>query len=210
MNGRLERMADDSEYSRPDGVLGSFEPVVEPFAAYTPPPPTVPPEVREAFGRPSGAGAYAPPAEDRLPPRHINPAVPVQAGSAETFGRTPAATDEGFDPPPGTRIAPSGRPPESPWWKADAHRDPWRDPSSPSWLGRPAIFAAGRLEQLDPEADTEQEDVPFAAVDDDEPAEKDGPQPRGAGPVRPVGPAARPGRGARRRSDRWRRRVLDL
>jgi S1-C subfamily serine protease len=112
-----------------------------------------------------------------MSPQPNRPVAPPP-GSLELFGPSPGATD-GFDPVPGTRIAPSGRPPESPWWKADAHRDPWRDPRSPSWLGRPAIFEAGRLEQVDPDIDIEQNDelpVPPAEDDNHEPT---GRAPRG-------------------------------
>jgi S1-C subfamily serine protease len=43
---------------------------------------------------------------------------------------------ESFDPPPGSR--PDPRPtPESPWWKPDAARDPWRDAASQARLGAP-------------------------------------------------------------------------
>jgi S1-C subfamily serine protease len=156
-----------TEYARPDGVFGSFEPLAPAVPAYTPPPPTVSPEERAVFGRPAGAGAYAPPVADRLPPRHANPAQPVPPGAVETFGRTDTATADGFDPAPGTRIGPTGQPAQSPWWKADAHRDPWRDPRSASWLGRPAVFAAGQLEQLDPEADTEHDDELPLGLDDE-------------------------------------------
>ncbi len=78
-------MADDSEYGRPDGVLGSFAPTPEPIPAYTPPPPTVAPEAREAFGRPAGAGPYAPPASDRL------------AATAGAIRRRPVLTGLGRD-----------------------------------------------------------------------------------------------------------------
>jgi S1-C subfamily serine protease len=160
--------AESSEFARPDGVWSSFDPVAAPVVSYTPPPPTVSPQERAVFGRPPGAPAFAPPTADRLPPRHINPAPPVLIGSAETFGRTQSATAAGFDPLPGTRIAPAGRPAESPWWKQDAHRDPWRDPRSDSWLGRPAIFTGGRIEQLDPDADTEIDEADLIAPVDDE------------------------------------------
>jgi S1-C subfamily serine protease len=164
--------AADSEFVRPPGVAGSFARSDEPVPAYQPPPPTVSPEVAAVFGRPFGAGAYAPPAEARLAPRHVS-AAPPPPGSLELFGPTPAATG-GFDPAPGTRIGPTGRPPESPWWKADAHRDPWRDPRSPAWLGRPAIFEAGRLEQVDPDIDIEQDaELPTAPAEEDEPGQSE-------------------------------------
>jgi S1-C subfamily serine protease len=89
---------------------------------------------------------------------------------SQAFAATPDAED-GFAPAPGTRIGPSGPQPESPWWKQDAVRDPWRDPSAPYWLGRGAIFAAGQPAQLDPSLDEEQsaDDVPAATQVEDEP-----------------------------------------
>jgi S1-C subfamily serine protease len=50
---------------------------------------------------------------------------------------------ESFDPPPGA-IRDIAASPESPWWKADADRDPWRDARSPSRLGDPPDFGDGR------------------------------------------------------------------
>jgi S1-C subfamily serine protease len=73
---------------------------------------------------------------------------------AEVFG-TPAAADGGFAPAAGSRLHPSGPPPESPWWHPDARRDPWRDPTSPYWLGSGAVLVAGRPAQLDPAYDHE-------------------------------------------------------
>jgi S1-C subfamily serine protease len=162
--------SDDDGFFRPSGVTGSFAPVAPP-PAYSPPPETIAPEQRAAFERPAGAAAFDPPPSERLPARHGVSAGPVPPGSQERFGATPAATD-GFDPAPGSRIAPAGKAPESPWWKADAHRDPWRDPRSQSWLGRPAVFARGQLEQLEPDADTET-DEEFASLADDDGADTD-------------------------------------
>ncbi len=161
--------SDDAAFERPDGIFGSFAPPA-PEPAYTAPPPTISPEERESYSRPPGGAEFEPPPGERLPPRHGVVTPPVPSGSVETFGRTPAGA-EGFDPVPGTRIAAVGRPAESPWWKADASRDPWRDPGSPSWLGRPAVLAAGQLAQLDPLEDDEMPEEPLAAVADDEPDE---------------------------------------
>ena len=162
---------EQGDFRRPDGVNGSFAPApADPV--YSPPPPTVSPVERAVFGRPPGGAEFAPLAGERIPPRHGVAAPAVPPGSPETFGPSPAAID-GFDPAPGTRIAPAGRPAESPWWKADANRDPWRDPRSPSWLGRPAVLSAGRPEQLDPDEDTEYEEgEPEVAADEDATEEK--------------------------------------
>jgi len=87
---------------------------------------------------------------------------------AEAFGAPPHARD-GFAPEPGTRLPPTGRRPESPWWKEDAPHDPWRNPNSPFWLGRGAIFAGGRPAQLDPTEDQESSEDDFEPAPDDEP-----------------------------------------
>jgi S1-C subfamily serine protease len=157
--------SDDDAYARPDGVFGGFEPQ-PPVVPYSPPPPTGSPQEQAVFGRPPGAGEYAPPPADRVAPRHV-PSAPAPPGAQFAFGRTPGGAG-GFDPAPGTRISPSDGQPESPWWKADAHRDPWRDPRSPAWLGRPAIFVAGQPEQLDPAADDEQDADAVVAIEDEE------------------------------------------
>ncbi len=152
--------APDDAFRRPDGVESAFAPRADP-PPYTPPPATVSPAEREVFGRPGGAGPYQPPPGSRLTAGPMQgPAVPRVTAAA--FGRTTEG-GTGFDAPQGDRIAPSGPPRESPWWKADAERDPWRDPASPFWLGRGAVFAAGQPAQLDPDRDDEtSEDEPLA------------------------------------------------
>jgi S1-C subfamily serine protease len=141
--------ADDS-FTRPEGVDGGFAPRAEP-PPYIPPPPTVSPQERAVFGRPPGVEAFAPAPGERISPRPTEHA-PVPGIFAQAFG-APAGVEDGFDPQPGTRLRPSGPPPESPWWKADAPHDPWRDPNAPYWLGRGAIFTGGRPAQLDPDED---------------------------------------------------------
>jgi S1-C subfamily serine protease len=157
-------VSEDEFFRRPAGLNDAFAPRQDP-PPYTPPPPTVSPEERETYGRPAGAGAYAPPVGDRVPPRETSkPVVPWIM--AEAFGASPEAQD-GFAPEPGTRIEPSGRAPESPWWKRDADRDPWRDPAAAFWLGRGAVFSAGQPAQLDPSEDSEHTDE-----DDEQPEEE--------------------------------------
>jgi S1-C subfamily serine protease len=159
----------DDAYRRPQGIEDSFAPREQP-PNYTPPPPTAPPEERAAYGRPPGAGAYDPAPGQRLAPRPAErPVVPAVA--AQAFGRSPAGSD-GFDAAPGTRIAPSAGAPESPWWKKDADRDPWRDPASPFWLGRGAIFTGGRPGQLDPAQDSEPADDTSEPKDEPDEAPK--------------------------------------
>ena len=148
--------AADGDYARPSGVDDSFAPR-DPEPPYSPPPPTVSPEERAEFGRPAGNDAeFAPLPGERIDPAHRVVVPPVPPGLTREYGRPDGA--EEFDPQPGTRIVPGGREPESPWWKADARRDPWRDPRSPFWLGRPAVFAAGRPSQVLPDEDAEQAD----------------------------------------------------
>jgi S1-C subfamily serine protease len=143
------------EFSRPQGVDAAFDPPeADPEPQYAPAPQTVSPEQRAAFERPPGAPEFAPPPNERIVPQVAAP-PPVPAALAAAFGTSSTATADGFDPAPGTRIGPSGPPAESPWWKADARRDPWRDPNSPYWLGRGAIFAGERPAQLAPEEDDE-------------------------------------------------------
>jgi S1-C subfamily serine protease len=152
---------DDAAFARPPDVEGGFAPRPEP-PPYSQPPPTVSPQERAVFGRPPGADAFAPAPGERLPPRPAEHA-PVPAIFAQAFGPTADAHD-GFAAPPGTRLPPSGNAPQSPWWKADAPRDPWRDPRAPFWLGRGAIFTGGQPEQLEPDQDAEADELAITPV----------------------------------------------
>jgi S1-C subfamily serine protease len=153
------------EFARPDGVEGGFGPRTEP-PPYVAAPPTVSPQERAVFGRPPDAEAFAPAPGERITPQKSEYA-PVPAIFVQAFGATPDARD-GFAPLPGTRLHPAGRPPESPWWKADAPHDPWRDPSSPFWLGRGAIFTGGRPAQVEPDDDQAADEVAFEEPADEE------------------------------------------
>jgi S1-C subfamily serine protease len=153
----------DTDFARPPGVEGPFAARIEP-PRYSPPPPMVSPQEQAVFGRPDASSAFAPAPGERIPPRPAEHA-PVPRMFAEAFGAPPEA-QQGFAPQPGTRIQPSGAAPQSPWWKPDAVRDPWRDPSSNYWLGRGAIFTGGRPEQVDPDADSEA--VEDLAIPDDD------------------------------------------
>jgi len=93
------------------------------------------PRLAGVFGRPAGVeGPFAlsrqHPEPTRVPPRPAPPPV-----LAAAFGR-PDGAAEAFAPPPGSRTG-AGRIPDSPWWKPDAPRDPWRDPASPAYLAGP-------------------------------------------------------------------------
>jgi S1-C subfamily serine protease len=151
----------DDGYARPPGVDGAFAPHIEP-PAYTRPPETVSPQDRAVFSRPAGAGAFDPAPGERISPRPADRA-PVPGIFTEAFGPTEQA-EQGFDPAPGTRLPPRARPPESPWWKADAPHDPWRDPRSPFWLGRGAVFTGARPAQLDPDQDDDADEQLVAPV----------------------------------------------
>jgi S1-C subfamily serine protease len=162
--------AGGAEFARPEGVDTAFAPREAP-PAYTPPPPTASPEEHAVFGRPAGAPPFAPPAGDRVPPRPLDK-PPVSQPLADAFGTPPTARD-GFAPPPGTRIEPSGPQPESPWWKPDAYRDPWRDPNALYWLGRGAVFSGRQPTQLDPAEDEETDlDLPVEPPPDEPKAEE--------------------------------------
>jgi S1-C subfamily serine protease len=174
--GASAAAAEDLAFARPPGVDGGFAREDPPIPAYTPPPATVSPEQRAVFGRPPGASAFAPlPGERIAPTPTVYPPVPPQVAGA--FGRTPAGGD-GFDPPPGGRLVATGPQPESPWWRPHAWLDPWRDPSSPFWLGRGAIFAGGAPEQIDAADDEEHDEQPAPVEEDEarEPATAGGPR----------------------------------
>src|SRR6476646_10335696 len=140
----------DADYLRPPGVSGSFAPRAD-EPDYRPPPPTVSPQERAEYSRPAGSSVLFAPT-------------------------TPGASAEGFDAPLGSRIWPTLHKAQSPWWKPDAARDPWRDPASPFWLGRPAIFTSDGLQQLSPDVDTEHTDE-----EGPEPEPAKTKEPRGAG-----------------------------
>ena len=141
---------DGSPFARPAGAEAGYAP--RPASpAYSPPPPTVSPDERAAYARPAQGAAFAPAPGERIAPRRAAP-VPVPYALASTFRAPPEARD-GFDPEPGTRMPPRGAPAASPWWKPDALRDPWRDPTAPFWLGRGAVFTGGRPAQVDPAED---------------------------------------------------------
>lgn len=143
--------AEDALFARPNGVDGGFAPHAA-APAYTPPPLTTSPQERAVFGRPAGGGSFAPGPGERLRPQpHVE--APVPRVFSDAFG-VPEDAQDGFAPQPGARLDPHGKGPASPWWKPDAVRDPWRDPSAPFWLGRGAIFTRGAPAQVDPDADT--------------------------------------------------------
>ena len=94
-----------------------------------------------AFGRPPGVDSSFAPGAPPVPAPPAPPPPPAP-GLRRIFGR-PGGVEQSFDPPPGT-IRDTIPAPESPWWKPDAARDPWRDAGSPSSLGGPPDFGDGR------------------------------------------------------------------
>jgi serine protease Do len=94
-----------------------------------------------AFGRPPGVESSFAPGAPPVPAPEPPPPPPAP-GLRRMFGR-PAGLRESFDPPPGA-IKDTTPAPESPWWKPDADRDPWRDARSPASLGAPPDFGDGR------------------------------------------------------------------
>jgi S1-C subfamily serine protease len=99
------------------------------------------PALEAAFGRPPGVDSSFAPGAPPVPPP-APPPPPPAPGLRRTFGR-PGGVADSFDPPPGT-IRDTTPAPESPWWKPDAARDPWRDAGSPASLGGPPDFGDGR------------------------------------------------------------------
>jgi serine protease Do len=95
------------------------------------------PGLEAAFGRPPGVdSSFAPGAPP--PPEPVPPPAPPAPALRRGFGR-PAGVADSFDPPPGAIRDPAPLP-ESPWWKPDAARDPWRDAESAASLGSPPTF----------------------------------------------------------------------
>ncbi|MGI8879929.1 MAG: S1C family serine protease [Jatrophihabitans sp.] len=154
---------DASSYARPNGVDSSFAPH-DPLPAAPPTRHPVSPEVAAHFGKPYGSDdaiSFAPLPGERMPPQHRIAVPAVDPETAKDFQRTGGGA-EAFQPAPGTRIAPRGMPRQSPWWKPDAATDPWRDPTSPYWLGAPARFVDQR-----PVAPLDGEPAPEEAPEDE-------------------------------------------
>ena len=147
---------------RPEGVVRIRSPRRRAVPAYTPPPPTVSPDEQAAFGRP-GRPARARRSRRRRRtgclPQHVDPVAPVRSG----IGRDVRPHRDRHR----RRVRPAARHPDR---RRPAVR-PSRRGGRPTRIAiRGAIRArrpgsAGRrssrpgsLEQLDPEADTEQDD----------------------------------------------------
>ena len=138
--GEHRRATDSGGYGRPPGVDGPFAPQPQP-EPYTPPPPTVSPAERATFSRPAGGG----------PSRRCQVSASIRSTAARSRRRRCSPLRTGRASRRGTgsrrRRAPASPPaagrPSRRGGRHDAARDPWRDPASPFWLGRGAIFTAG-------------------------------------------------------------------
>jgi S1-C subfamily serine protease len=104
------------------------------------------PELAAAFGRPAGVTESFAPAP-LAPPDRTVPRPPPTPAQRRAFGRPAELIDATFDPEPGTRLE-SQPEPESPWWKPDAARDPWRDAGSEARLGGPPDLDGPRPDDL--------------------------------------------------------------
>jgi putative serine protease PepD len=103
-----------------------------------------PPEQAAAFGRPADVqGSFA---GDRPTSRPRPPHAPPPEAVLQAFA--PRGGETGLGLPPGGRPGPR-RTSSGPWWKSDAAADPWRDPTAPAVLGRPAEYVE-ESEQVGP------------------------------------------------------------
>ena len=154
-DGRRPGDPDDAATAVRDGPDATRSSRAPDAAAYTPPPPTVSPEERSRV-RPSAGRGRRTPRRPATAWRRARRRRPRSRGvMASAFGAHARTPQDGFAPPPGTRIEPSGAEPESPWWKRDARARPVARPgrarsgsaaarSSPTGAARPARSAAGR------------------------------------------------------------------
>ncbi len=156
---------DQDRYRRPDDVAGSFAPH-DPLPP-DPGPRREVPAGAEVFAGPVGRHASFDPEGPRLLPSARVSSAPTSPALAGAFGRPPGSAD-GFDVPAGERIDPRARPAQSPWWKADAAQDPWRDDQTSAWLGRPAVYVDQQPTAF--AEDAPPEDEPDQDPEDDEPA----------------------------------------
>ncbi len=153
--------AGSSPFARPDGAEGSFQPPAgtERAERAVSPRPQVSEADRQVFGAPPGSDAvFAPAPGHRLPPRHTSVQQPVPAELAQAYAGTGA-----FAPAPGDRLTPSLPGPGSPWWKADAAVDPWRDPQSPYWIAGPPVYADDEVVGMAEPAGEDEPDGPAPA-----------------------------------------------
>ena len=154
------RRPDDSGYRRPEGcAIRSRR--ARPRRPTRPPPPTVAPEDSAVFGRPSGAGAFAPRSRrpDRRPGR---PRARPSPGRWRARSAPPRTRRTASRRRRATASNPPAPRPSRRGGSATRQRDPWRDPAAPFWLGRGAIYSTGEPAQLDPTQDVEHVDEPAA------------------------------------------------
>ncbi len=125
----------------------AFEPTRTAASAAPPATPVTPPVFPPAGGPPGGGahggGAYAGP-PGPAPQYGYGPPGNVPGGAPQ-YGYVPGgAPAPGSGQQPGTITAPLPAAGASPFWAADARRDPWRDPTSaPAWIAPPPPPPAG-------------------------------------------------------------------
>ena len=147
-------MSEESPFSRPDDVAGSFAPDPDHRPPAPAQPPPVSPAEASAYRGPHPDAAFDPPTGDRLPPQPAGPRLPVPQQVAAAFG---GPAGKPFEPAPGDRLLPERPGPGSPWWKENADKDPWRDADSPYWLAGPPVFAGDQVIDIaEPAADEEE------------------------------------------------------
>jgi S1-C subfamily serine protease len=151
----------DSAFSRPDGLIGGFEPrpAPDPVPADRDAPPVNPAELEGYRPPPGSDAAFDPAPGHRLPPRRGQLQPTVTAQLKETF--SPDRPGQPFEPAAGDRIRPEPPGPGSPWWKEGAATDPWRDALSPYWIAGPPVFADDQVIAIaDPPEPAEDEEPP--------------------------------------------------
>ena len=99
-----------------------------------------------AYARPADVEESFSPDRPRLSQRRDPAKLPPPEILARAFGR-PSPGHPSLGPAPGSAEPPRRRKPLA-WWKADAAKDPWRDPQSPASLGPGAVYD----EDEDPDA----------------------------------------------------------
>jgi len=143
-----------SEFARPAGEPAGFAERRQAPDLVKANAPSASPEDAYYFGPPVAGQPFAPDPGDRVAARQLM--VPdVSWELAAAFAGTGS-----FAPAPGSRISPEKPGPGSPFWNADAERDPWRDPESPFWLAGPPVYLDDEV--IGMAEPTEDDDVPAA------------------------------------------------
>ncbi len=108
-------------------------------AASGPPGPALDPQAAAIFGRPPDVEDSFSSDRPRLSQRRDPAKLPPPEILARAFGR-PSPGHPSLGRAPGSSEPPGRRHKPAAWWKADAAKDPWRDPQSRASLGRGAAY----------------------------------------------------------------------